>query len=115
MGDADCIFCRIAAGEVPARIFYADEEIVAFADAHPQAPVHILVIPRRHLTSLAAVGAEEAPLMGRLVTVAARLAVEQGVAESGFRLVANTGADGGQEVNHLHFHLLGGRPLVRHP
>lgn len=107
----DCIFCRIAAGEVPARVYYADDDVVAFADAHQRAPVHILVIPRRHITSLAAVGGEEAELMGRLVTVAARLATEQGVAGDGFRLVANSGPDGGQEVPHLHFHLLGGRPL----
>lgn len=103
-----CIFCRLAAGELPARIRYADEELLAFDDLHPQAPVHLLLIPRRHLGSLAEAGAGDVELLGRLVALVPRLAREQGL-EKGFRLVANTGPDGGQTVGHLHFHLLGGR------
>jgi histidine triad (HIT) family protein len=104
----DCIFCRIANGELPARIAYQDEDVVAFHDLAPQAPWHLLLVPRRHLASLGAAGEGEAPLLGTLLAAAARLAREAGYGES-FRLVANTGAQAGQSVFHLHFHLLGGR------
>jgi histidine triad (HIT) family protein len=107
---SDCVFCRIAKGEIPARFVHRDDELVAFHDLAPQAPVHVLVIPRRHLTSLAACAEADGALVGRLAIVAARLARELGLA-AGWRLVANTGEDGGQSVAHLHFHLLGGRRL----
>jgi len=107
----DCIFCRIAAGGIPASIVYQDDRIVAFRDLHPQAPVHLLLIPRRHMTNLAAAEAGDAALLGELLIAASRLAVSEGVSESGYRVVANTHRDGGQSVDHLHFHLLGGRAL----
>ena len=107
---SDCVFCRIAQGEIPARYVHQDDDLVAFHDLAPQAPVHVLLIPRRHLASLADCGDADGALVGRLALVAARLARELGLA-GGWRLVANTGADGGQSVGHLHFHLLGGRRL----
>ncbi len=108
---ADCIFCRIARGEVPAAFLYEDDRVVAFADISPQAPVHVLVVPRRHIASVAALKADDAALAGHMVMVTQKLAGELGVAASGYRLVANAGPDSGQLVPHLHFHLLGGRPL----
>ena len=107
---SDCVFCRIAQGDIPARYVHQDDDLVAFHDLAPQAPVHVLLIPRRHLASLADCGESDGALVGRLAIVAARLARELGLA-GGWRLVANTGADGGQSVGHLHFHLLGGRRL----
>jgi histidine triad (HIT) family protein len=106
-----CIFCRIARGEIPARKLFETEHLVAFHDLAPQAPVHVLIIPRRHLASLAEAGPEDADLLAALQLAAVRAARETGVLESGFRWVANSGADGGQSVFHLHFHLLGGRSL----
>ena len=103
-----CVFCRIAAGEIPARIVHDDELVVAFHDRSPVAPTHILVIPKRHVASLADARAEDAELLGRLVTVAAELAREEPLT-GGFRVVLNAGADAGQSVDHLHLHLLGGR------
>ena len=105
---SECVFCRIAAGEIPARIVRADDEIVAFHDLAPVAPTHLLLIPRRHLSSLAAATSGDAELLGRLVAAAAEIARELGFAED-FRLVANSGARAGQSVFHLHFHLLAGR------
>jgi histidine triad (HIT) family protein len=105
-----CIFCRIAAGEIPARIVRTDEDFVAFHDVAPQAPTHVLIIPRRHLASLADARPEDAALLGRLVTAAAEIATELGV-ERGFRLVVNSGAPAGQSVFHLHLHLLAGRKM----
>ena len=107
---SDCVFCRIARGEIPARLVHEDDDLVAFHDLAPQAPVHVLLIPRRHLSSLAECHEQEVALVGRLAVVAAELARRLGLA-SGYRLVANTGEDGGQSVAHLHFHLLGGRRL----
>ncbi|HYO62429.1 MAG TPA: histidine triad nucleotide-binding protein [Pyrinomonadaceae bacterium] len=107
----DCIFCKIVAGELPAEVVYRDDRAVAFRDLHPQAPVHVLVIPREHIESLNDAGrGDEAPL-GHLLRVAARVANEQGVAESGYRTVINTGAGAGQSVFHLHLHVVGGRAL----
>lgn len=106
----DCIFCKIAAGEIPAKTLYQDEQIVAFADNAPQAPVHLLVIPREHLESLAHTAREHASLLGHLLATAADLARSQGLA-NGYRTVINAGPDGGQTVNHLHVHVLGGRPM----
>lgn len=106
----DCIFCKIIAGEIPAQKLYEDEHAIAFADLHPQAPVHLLIVPRRHLRSLAEASPEDSPLLGHLLSTVAQLASSQGLAK-GFRTVVNTGDDGGQTVEHLHFHLLGGRAL----
>jgi histidine triad (HIT) family protein len=107
---ADCIFCRIASGEIPARLVHSDDAFVAFHDVSPQAPTHVLVIPRRHVPSLADPGGGEPPLLGELAARAVRIARELGLA-GGFRLVLNCGRDGGQSVGHVHLHLLGGRPL----
>jgi histidine triad (HIT) family protein len=106
-----CIFCKIAAGEVPAKVAYEDELVMAFHDLDPKAPVHMLIIPKAHVTNVAAVTAEHAAMLGRALVVARRLAEEAGVAASGYRLVVNTHADAGQSVDHLHVHLLGGRRL----
>jgi len=104
---SDCIFCKIANGEIPVKPVYQDEEIIAFPDIQPQRPVHILVVPRRHIVSLAEVGAGDEALLGRMLAVANRIAVEQGSPE-GFRIIINTGPIGGQEVMHLHMHIVGG-------
>ena len=105
---SDCLFCRIARGELPARFVYEDDELVAFHDLAPQAPVHLLLVPRRHLESVGAAGDADGALLGRILVAAARIAREQGCGDA-FRLVANTGAPAGQSVFHLHVHLLGGR------
>ena len=107
----DCIFCRIACGEIPTDFAYHDDEIVAFKDINPLAPVHLIVIPREHIVSPAHMTGEHAGLMARMVAVANRLAAEAGVSEKGYRLVANSGPDAGQEVPHLHLHVIGGRSL----
>jgi len=107
----DCLFCSIAAGDLQAKIAYRDECAVAFHDINPRAPVHILIVPVRHIESLLELGAEDAGLLGHLHLVAARLARELGVAERGFRVVINTNREAGQSVPHLHLHLLGGRPM----
>lgn len=107
----DCLFCRIAAKEIPSRIVHEDADVVAFEDISPQAPVHVLVIPRRHVESLAAAGPGEAELLGKLIGVANRIAATRGVAESGYRVVSNIGRDAQQSVPHLHLHVLGGRPF----
>ena len=103
----DCLFCRIARGEIPSRKVYEDDEILAFKDINPARPVHVLVIPKRHITSLATVGAEDAPLLGKMLAVANRIATEQG-SPDGFRVIINTGRVGQQEVPHLHLHIVGG-------
>ncbi len=107
----DCIFCRIANGDVPSEIVYQDDLVVAFPDIRPAAPVHLLIMPRKHIESAADLDEGDAPLAGHLVAVASRLAREAGVSESGYRLVVNSGPDGGQVVPHLHVHLLGGRQM----
>jgi histidine triad (HIT) family protein len=109
MTNADCLFCRIAAGEIPADVVADDPEVLAFRDISPRAPTHILLIPREHIGSAADLHDERGPMLGRLFAMAARLAREEGISESGFRLVTNAGPDAGQSVDHLHFHLLGGR------
>ena len=106
---ADCIFCKIAGGQIPATVVYQDEDCVAFRDLGPQAPTHILVVPRRRIATLNDLGAGDAELIGRIVIAAARIASEEGVAEAGYRLVWNCNAAAGQSVFHLHLHLLGGR------
>ncbi|MEY2803552.1 MAG: hypothetical protein RL657_888 [Pseudomonadota bacterium] len=113
----DCIFCKIVAGQIPSKKVYEDEEVLAFHDINPWAPVHFLIIPKAHIVSLAHVGPEHQSLLGKILTLAPKLALEQGAnpyPEGGFRLVTNTGKEGGQEVHHLHFHVMGGpRPWLR--
>ncbi len=109
----DCIFCKIVAGEIPSKQVYRDDLVTAFHDINPVAPVHVLIVPNEHILSVAAVKPEHEPLLGHMFTVARQIAEELGVAESGFRLVVNTGSDGGQDVYHLHMHLLGGKRLGR--
>jgi histidine triad (HIT) family protein len=105
----NCLFCRIVAHQLPARIVFEDDSVVAIEDVNPQAPVHLLVIPRRHLPSLKEATHEDEPLLGRLLTVAAQLARERGLELKGYRTVINSGAFAGQSIFHLHVHVLGGR------
>ncbi len=109
----NCLFCRIAKGEIPTKFVAETDEAVAFRDIAPKAPVHVLVIPRQHLTSLAT--AEDEDLLGKLVMLAANVARDEGISESGYRVIVNTGPDGGQSVDHLHFHVMGGRQLTWPP
>ena len=111
----DCLFCRIVAGEVPADIVYQDERSIAFRDINPQAPAHVLVIPRDHMESLDEATRNDEALLGHLLRIAARVANDQGLSESGYRTVINTGAGAGQSVFHLHLHVLGGRALTWPP
>ena len=108
----DCIFCQIAAGKIPSELLYEDEELVAFRDINPQAPTHLLIIPRKHIPSLVEISETDLPLIGRMVTAANRLAEEMGIDKTGYRLVINCGEEGGQVVPHLHLHLLGGKRLA---
>jgi histidine triad (HIT) family protein len=112
---SDCIFCKIAAHELNAQIVYEDDEFLAFRDINPASPVHVLLIPKTHLGSLLDMGAHQADLVARLLLTATKVAQQLGVAEDGFRMVINTGDNGGQTVRHLHLHLLGGRALVWPP
>ncbi len=107
----DCIFCKIAAGEIPSDTVYQDEEVIAFRDINPVAPTHLLIISKKHIPSLAHLPDDETPLIGHMVKIANQLAREEGIFESGYRLVISCGKQGGQEVPHLHMHLLGGRQL----
>jgi histidine triad (HIT) family protein len=107
----DCIFCRIVAGEIPADIVFRDDEVIAFRDINPQAPTHILVVPRLHIASLTDAADQRKSLLGRLLLVAKNVAEKENVATNGYRLVLNCGADGGQLVPHIHLHVLGGRRL----
>ena len=106
-----CIFCKIARGELPATVVHDEADLLAFSDLSPQAPQHTLLIPRKHIASLDDLDEGDWELIGRLIIVARDLARRQGLAKAGYRLVTNVGADGGQSVDHLHLHLLGGRPL----
>ncbi|MES3013811.1 MAG: histidine triad nucleotide-binding protein [Pseudomonadota bacterium] len=111
--DPNCIFCKIIAGQIPAKKAYEDEHLLAFHDIHPWAPVHVLVIPKQHIAMLSDVGPEHQELMGRMLTLAPRLMRELGVS-NGFRTLINTGQDGLQEVYHLHMHVIGGpRPWAK--
>jgi histidine triad (HIT) family protein len=107
----DCIFCKIIAGEIPSNIIYKDKDVIVFPDINPAAPVHLLVIPVKHMASLAVMTEGDASLVGKMVTAANKVAREQGLSKKGYRLTINCGADAGQVVQHLHMHLLGGRPL----
>lgn len=107
----DCLFCKIATGELPATIQYQDEHIIAFKDIHPQAPVHTLIVPRRHFSTLNEVPPEESILLGKMVYTAKMLAQTFEISEPGYRLIMNCNSGGGQSVFHLHAHLLGGKSL----
>jgi len=106
-----CLFCKIAAGEIPSKKAYEDERVYAFYDIAPQAPVHILVIPKAHIESAQKLTREDDALLGHLFEVARQLAQENGLDKTGYRLITNVGADAGQSVPHLHLHLIGGQPL----
>ena len=112
MSDPNCIFCRIAAGTIPAAIVHQDEDVVAFRDIAPQAPVHLVLVPRAHFSGLNDLTPETAPLVGRIALAARALAASEGCAASGWRLISNCGPDAGQTVHHLHFHLIGGKPMA---
>ena len=107
--DPECLFCRIVAGEIPATTVTEDDVLVAFRDIAPRAPTHILLVPREHILSAAELTESDAPLLGRLFATAAELARAEGIADGGYRIVTNIGTWGGQSVDHLHFHLMGGR------
>lgn len=109
--DSSCIFCRIAAGEIPADIVRESDDVVAFRDTNPQAPVHILLIPKEHIESVAELSEDHAGTLADIMQAATQLARAEGIAESGWRLVTNVGPEAGQTVFHLHFHLLGGRQM----
>ena len=115
--DPNCLFCKIAAKKIPSRVVYEDDEFFAFHDINPWAPIHFLVIPKRHIVSLAHLTDADAGLMGRLMALIPKLAQQEGCnpyPEGGFRVVTNTGKEGGQEIHHLHFHVMGGaRPRAR--
>ncbi len=104
---SDCIFCKIARGDIPSKKLYEDDDVIAFHDIHPIAPVHFMVVPKAHIASLAECDSEHEALLGRLLTLGARLAKEQGL-DAGFRTMINTGKGGGQEIFHLHIHIFGG-------
>lgn len=107
----DCIFCKIIKKEIPSDIVYEDDEIIGFKDINPAAPIHILVIPKKHIPSLVHLQKEDENVVGKIYSVINKIAEEQGVKEKGFRIIVNCGKDGGQEVGHLHFHLLAGKQL----
>lgn len=107
----DCIFCKIIAGEIPSNTVYEDEFVKAFHDISPKAPVHVLIIPKEHFTPAQVTASPKGDLVGKVFLAANKIAESEGVAESGFRLICNSGPDSGQEVDHLHFHLLAGKKL----
>lgn len=108
---SDCIFCKIVAGEIPSTKVFEDEYVYAFHDIQPQAPVHVLVIPKKHLASAHELTLEDGDMLGHVFAAVKEVAQITGIAQSGYRVVANTGKDAGQVVHHLHFHVLGGKPL----
>jgi histidine triad (HIT) family protein len=108
---SDCLFCRIIAGELPSAQVYADDAVVAIRDISPQAPTHILLLSRKHVDSVRELGAADHELIGKIVAVGTELAAREGIAEDGYRLVVNVGRNGGQTVDHLHVHMLGGRRM----
>lgn len=107
----DCIFCKIINKEIPSTIVYEDDEILAFRDINPVSPVHILVIPKKHISSLIDLKEDDELVVGKIYTVINKIAKQEGIKDKGFRVVVNCGEDGGQEVKHLHFHILGGKKL----
>lgn len=110
---SDCLFCKIAAREIPADIVYEDDEVIAIKDINPQAPIHLLVIPKRHIDTINDISDNDQMLPGYMTLVAGRLAADNGIEESGYRLILNCNREGGQTVFHIHMHLLGGRQLTR--
>ncbi len=108
---SDCIFCKIASGEIPANVVYQDDDVLAFRDLNPQAPTHILVIPRKHIATTNDLQPEDAELVGKLYLAAKQIAAEEGLAEKGYRTVMNCNREAGQTVFHIHLHLLGGRHM----
>lgn len=108
---SDCIFCKIVKNEAPSKIVYRDEQVTAFRDVHPVAPTHILIVPNRHIESVSGLTTDDESLAGHLLKVAGQLAAQEGIAETGYRIITNTGANGGQTMFHLHLHLIGGRPM----
>jgi histidine triad (HIT) family protein len=108
---ADCIFCKIAKKEIPSKIVFESENIIAFEDTHPVAPVHILLIPKKHIKSTVDLREEDSALMGEMMISAKKIADEKGISQEGYKLLIRTGKNGGQEVDHLHLHLIGGKPL----
>ena len=111
----DCIFCKIARGEMPAKIVLENEDVIAFHDINPQAPVHVLVIPRKHIARVSDMTADDVPLLGKIIFAGKQVAEKLGIAEDGFRLVFNNGRNGGQHVYHIHLHVLGGRAMLWPP
>jgi histidine triad (HIT) family protein len=109
--DPNCLFCKIIAGEIPSKMAYKDKEVVAFADIKPAAPIHMMVVPVKHIVSLATMSEKDAPIIGKMTAVANKVAKDQGIAEKGYRLIINSGPEAGQVIQHLHMHLLGGREL----
>lgn len=107
----DCLFCRLIKGEVKSKVIYEDDEIFAFEDIIPQAPIHILIIPKKHISGITQLREEDRELVGKIYLVARKIAENRSLGESGFRVVINSGPDAGETVRHLHFHLLGGRKL----
>lgn len=106
----DCLFCNIASGKIPAQVVYEDPEIIAFHDIHPQAPTHILILPKQHIPSISEIGRKDEQLLGALIITGKMIAERENLKE-GYRLVFNVNANGGQEIYHIHLHLLGGRPM----
>jgi len=115
MTSADCLFCKIVAGEIPASRVFEDDRCIAFNDVSPQAPTHVLIVPRQHIDSLDKAEANDKELLGHLLLTGASIAREKGFADDGYRVVINTNSDGGQTVFHVHIHLLGGRPFIFPP
>ncbi|WP_422444130.1 histidine triad nucleotide-binding protein [Thermoanaerobacterium sp. DL9XJH110] len=111
----DCIFCKIAGHEIPAGVVYEDDDVIAFKDINPQAPIHLLIVPKKHVASIMEINAGNEDVISKIVKAAQNLARQNNIDSKGFRLVVNTGNDGGQTVNHLHFHLLGGRFMTWPP
>jgi histidine triad (HIT) family protein len=110
----ECIFCRIIKGDIPSTNVFRDDQVTAFRDIHPAAPTHILLVPNRHIDSVTLMTGEDEQLVGHMIKVAGQLAVQEGIAEGGYRLIVNTGPHAGQTVFHIHLHLLGGAPMT-HP
>jgi histidine triad (HIT) family protein len=106
---SDCLFCKISNGQIPAKIVYQDDRAIAFEDIHPEAPTHVIIIPRKHISTILDIADEDQDVMGYLYLVAKRIAFDRSLAEDGFRLVVNYGKFGGQEIPHIHIHMLGGR------
>lgn len=110
----DCIFCKIISGDIPSEKVYEDEQVVSFKDINPEAPFHVLIVPKKHISSLNDLTAEDEILIGHIYIAAGKIAKQFGIAEDGYRVISNCGVNGGQTVGHIHFHLLGGKKLPVH-